>query len=492
MAKSATLEIHQINVGQGDCTLVLARDLKELKKVVATKDIGRADGDSIDHLPYCIAEGLPLAGTVQGALLIDAGNDGYGPDVREYLEKHGAIDPAKLWQPRLWLLATHYHDDHQDGLRSVMRNALDANALKIARAANAANERNNIDARVDTTEEKYRPGRFYHMAPDRARDRSIGMFTAILAELKNQAPAMTDTSDPEKTKVMEIPRGGGKPGERVEIVLGTGSNGFPIKVVVLAADQAYFPDTGWLQIDIPNKNPAKKARPLSENDRSVVLMVEYGSFRHFLAGDIGGSTCAIEADVEGALAPALPGMLPARTAVNGPKIAAPAHCCSTKLSHHGSRYSNTASIFASLTPRIAMVSSGFRQYFHGHPTADVVTRMATTSNWGSDTAQIPSTVTNIYATEIASMGKGKPFDPDPNELVSIVGDTVLRPVDESLTALNAQDRTGVAELEIQVYGSGEQSWVDPGNAKYALRATATGTSVWPYPIGPFTISCTGH
>jgi hypothetical protein len=66
-------------------------------------------------------------------------------------------------------------------------------------------------------------------------------------------------------------------------------------------------------------------------------------------------------------------------------------------------------------------------------------------------------------------------------------------VDESLTALNAQDRTGAAELEIQVYGSGEQSWVDQDNAKYALRATVQKNGAGnPYPIGPFTISCTGH
>lgn len=468
MPFSATLEIHQINVGQGDCTLILARDLDKLKNVVAGRDANVANGNSIDHLPYCLANNLTLHETVQNALLVDAGNDGYGPDVREYLVRVGAINPGVVYQGQLSMLATHYHDDHQDGLRSVMRDALNAQDIALRRGIPGA----------DTTKEVHRPATFYRIAPDPKRDRSMGMFPAILQELANQSSANTP-----RTTVIALPRGGGNLIGRGAILLGTGVDGLPIKVIVLACDQAHLDQANGLA-EIPNKNARKKGRPLSENDRSIVLMVEYGSFRHFLGGDIGGATCSIEADVEGALAAALPMMLPAMTAQNGPKISAPAHCCSVKLSHHGSRHSNTDAMLTALSPRIAVGSSGFRQYFHGHPNAEVVTRMSTRAN-----------LIQRFATEIASKGKGKPFDPDPNRTINILGDIIIRPVDESVSERHrAATVNAGSPLQIQVYGTGVQSWIDQNNLNYALRPaspTTPGVKAG-YSIGPYEILCNGH
>jgi beta-lactamase superfamily II metal-dependent hydrolase len=420
-----------------------------------------AAGASIDHLPFCLKHNLPLTGTVQKALLIDGGNDGYGPDVREYLQTLGVIDPTQLWQPQLIVLATHYHDDHQDGLRSLMRNPLSEEQLK---------------ARVDnspTTSEAVRPRQFCYLQPNPQRDRAMGMFPAILNELRSQGPP-----DP-RTELFEIPPGGCLRGDRLELSLGVGVDGIAIKVVVLAADQAYFRHPSGARVEIPNKRGGR-SRPLSENDRSIVLMVEYGSFRHFLAGDIGGETCTIEADVEGALAQALPSILAAQTAQNGPKTRSAGHCCSIKLSHHGSRHSNTNSILGALTPCIATISCGFRQYFHGHPNAEAVNRM-----WSLGSV-------NVFATEIASRGKGVDFNPDPGERIGILGDIVLRPIDESISRLHRCAGVGEGAVDIQVFGSGVQSWIDTENPNYALRATTAGNPSSFYEIGPFSISCAGH
>ncbi|KSB89110.1 hypothetical protein AS593_04235 [Caulobacter vibrioides] len=507
MTKSASLEIHQINVSQGDCTLVLNRDQAKLKAIVEdrAKNASNANdralatdvlnSDPLNYLPYCIHAKLSLKDTVKAALLVDAGNDGYGPDVRAYLLKVGAIVPG-LYQPQLSLLATHYHDDHQDGLRSLMRDPMDPNKLKLAKQAAAQ-----VGAgHVETTVEAVRPARFFRPAPhDKTvdpkafRDRSTGLFPAMLAELNNQPTSYTTGQIP-KTSVLPIPMGGTNGLQRSVIHLGVDAASQPIDVFVLASDQAYAVD-GRTKEDIPNKNP-KKGRPSSENDRSVVLMVQYGSFRHFLGGDIGGSTCTIEADVEGKLATVLPTMLP--LIPNYRATTAPSHCCSTKLSHHGSRHSNTDQLLRVLQPKVALASTGFRQYFHGHPTAENINRMKPGATWaGQNPTAMGTTLSHILATEIASVGKGKAFDPDTGLNVKVMGDIVLRPVDETVRPRLTTTGTWDSRVTLQIYGSGDFSWVDPSDSRYALRAgeptPTAGAPGFPiYPIAPFETVCDGH
>lgn len=483
---AGALEIHQVNVSQGDCTLVLSRDLVEVRKIL--RDEGHDDvagGSALDLVPFCTTNGISLDGTVLAAVLIDAGNIQYGADVRNYLHKLGAIRDG-LWQEQLSLVITHYHDDHQDGLRSLMRDALPESELREAQRLN----RQNAD-QVPTTREVVRPARLYRPEPYAPHDTSLGMFPAIEAEIGLQTPVIVE-EDARTTSVIPVPRGGRmEDGNRFVIPLETaprdrasdpgqmqiGDDPEPvddpdtIEISVLASDQALFLPGGLLQA-IPNKHPNRQTRPLSVNDRSMVLMVSYGWFRHFLGGDIGGPNCTIEADVETRLAEALPAIVPATIVP-----AAPAgHCCSAKLSHHGSRFSNENPVLAGLRPTLAVVSTGFRQYFHGHPTQEAVDR-----TFGGERP-----VTHLFATEIAQRAKGKDFNLELPAAVRIVGDIVVRPL---------APPDGAPRL-IQVYGTGEQSEVDDDGAippRYELRDKEPPNPLYPnYPIGPFLVACERH
>jgi hypothetical protein len=69
--------------------------------------------------------------------------------------------------------------------------------------------------------------------------------------------------------------------EPLVISLGTGIDNIPIKLRAVAAiAKVWDPETSTLR-DVPVKN-------VDPNDRSVVLMLEYGSFRAFLGADIAG------------------------------------------------------------------------------------------------------------------------------------------------------------------------------------------------------------
>ena len=105
MAVSACLEIHEINVGQGDSVLIINRDLVKLTAaIVSNKGAKAVPADPIDHVPYCLANSVPLAGTVTKALLVDGGDDEYGGDVINYLTDLGVLDGAKVWRPDLSVL----------------------------------------------------------------------------------------------------------------------------------------------------------------------------------------------------------------------------------------------------------------------------------------------------------------------------------------------------------------------------------------------------
>jgi len=70
-----------------------------------------------------------------------------------------------------------------------------------------------------------------------------------------------------------------------------------------------------------------------------------------------------------------------------------------------------------------------------------------------------------------------------------VGDMIVRPVDESVVAIQQAAAFGTA-LRVQVYATGDQTGVDGDQT--ALRDVDRGTPTAPYPIGPFMHTCTLH
>ena len=484
MPDSATLEIHELNVGQGDSILILNRDLAAVrKKIVAKKgEPAAAALAPIDYMPYAIANDVALAGTVRKALLVDGGDDEYGGDVLGYLEMHGVLAPGTVYTPNLSLLVSHYHDDHMAGLRSIFKERVDPTRK----------------GEKVTYRERYRPGDVYMTLGNKKADPSTQRFGLFGKDVTSATGTFTNP-----TRRHNLGPGGvDAQGATTRIELGTGVDGIAIGLYAIAAAQSVFSRTTGGPVAVVSKG--KKA---DQNDRSIVLVLEYGSFRYFVGGDIGGNgkngggnfgTNGMDtagkkffsghADVESKLGPALEAFFPGTTAwkAGQPKYPNAGYCTAVKANHHGSSSSVDVYSLATMRPCVAVISSGVKARFHRHPTQQVMDRMSNTPRWPlrgkTRTTTTPNTIVQVYLTEVAAQVKGKVFPVDLRG-GRIVGDIILRPVDESVAAVQASTAAGTP-LRVQVYGTGAQtgladptSVLRPTVARNAARAN--------YPIGPW-------
>lgn len=69
-----SLEIHHINVGQGDAGLVINRDLEKVKRNIIFYGKTPPD-DPFELVPYAVKKEIPLGQTVRKVVLIDGGHD---------------------------------------------------------------------------------------------------------------------------------------------------------------------------------------------------------------------------------------------------------------------------------------------------------------------------------------------------------------------------------------------------------------------------------
>jgi beta-lactamase superfamily II metal-dependent hydrolase len=487
MPSSASLEIHVLNVGQGDSVLVVNRDLSAVAAAItAAKGAPAVPVDPIDYVPYAIANGVTLLGSVKKALLIDGGDDEYGGDVVNYLTAHGVLNPGYFNQNDLSLLLSHYHDDHMAGLRSVFKELVPATKTVPAM---------HID--------RYWPGAVYQAKFNTKTKPPSRRFVWFQSDVQN---AVEKTKSP-TTRVYVSP--GGRTADNkanVTINLGTGVNGIAISVVLLAAAQAVW-DAGKKQV----VRIGSVGKTVDQNDRSIVAVLQYGSFRCLLGGDIagsgdpaGGNTGANDgsggkaffsahADVESTLEPALEAFFPA-TALAGyqagvPKFTTAGYCTVLKANHHGSASSVDVYLLATVQPLVFVASSGVKAKFHNHPTQAVLNRVTPgqSATWDvrghpAGTVTVNNTIAGRYITEIAQKVNNDAFGVNVYA-ARIMGDTVIRPVDETIAAVQAATAPGQT-LTVQVYGTGEQTGLtDPDTTLRPTETLAPAPAI--YRIGPF-------
>ena len=118
-----------------------------------------------------------------------------------------------------------------------------------------------------------------------------------------------------------------------------------------------------------------------ENDMCVALLVEYGDFDFFVAGDLSGVNSSYYNDIESSVAPEVGDIDVYR------------------VDHHGSSSNSNANLVSTLQPEVSIISVGANSY--GHPTQTVINRLV---SYG----------TYIYQT---NLGDGGTIPPGEGEVV---------------------------------------------------------------------------
>jgi competence protein ComEC len=106
----------------------------------------------------------------------------------------------------------------------------------------------------------------------------------------------------------------------------------------------------WGLLDVFVLHPPPELTDPSQNDASVVLLVEYGDQRFLFTGDIGET---VEAQILGRQTPVAASVL--------------------KVAHHGSDSSSGQAFLAAVAPQEAVISVGQNSY--GHPAQEVIERL---------------------------------------------------------------------------------------------------------------------
>jgi len=477
-AHTPELEVHHINVSQGDSTLIINRNLAEVeKKIDASTHKASKPAKVKDWLPFCIKNSISLAGTVRAAMLIDAGDGPYGQDVAAYMKEQGI---AKK-NPKLFTLVTHYHADHADGMRDVFFDNFDSTKKLNAQTLNFEP----VSAFDCGTLKKW----------DNSGTRTN--YKRMVAEVATRGRTVEKVFDINKTYHLE------KDADNVLIKL---------KIIATNGSVSTNATSAQTQVIDPKKSP-------EQNSRSVVMVLEYGEFRYFLGGDLGGDGghdggnfllnkeskakkfYNTYPNLEEPVTKVLPKFYPkdpnrAKT-LDG-------HVCVFFANHHGSSSSNDVFLIEQLKPTVVVCSSGVRMGFHAHPTQEFFQRTDPNGgyspkwqqpgNTSNNNPTIDNTVKGYYITEMAqngTYGSGKSkkvYNRNYSTDAKILGDIIVRPTSRVTVA----NPNGNNPITIQVYGTGFGT--DAAITTIPLRPFEPGNVSPPsyYRIGPFDHICDKH
>lgn len=468
MAKDASsLEIHFINVSQGDSILIINRDIVKLKDAIETARLP-VPTDSVDYLPLAIENSLALESTIRKAVLIDGGEDYYGGAVFDYVQQYGIKGDAT--RQNFATVVSHYHSDHTDGVRCVYRRR---------------------EGKQIVT--NYPPAAAYDMGDDPSLDPDTLTYCNYvddLNEFMSHNPRLT-------TRIKLAPND--------FIDLGQDSNNTPMRLRCLAANGVVFQAGGH------NINIIDTAKSIDQNDRSVVLALEYGDFRCLFGGDAGGNGRAdggnlgnnadqrstqywsSHGDLEKPLRKAVTDAYPADAQRANTRAG---HMCCFKSHHHGSASSNDVYFLGAMLPTLILCSSGTYVKFHGHPTQEALNRMDGTvsAQWPipNSTALLNNSIDGYYITEMAKDGPyswgGQKKQQYTRQFPrgKILGDIIVRPFGKVVP----ENATGANTIKIQVYGTGDQAAVNESKPIRDIDSSKMADA--PYRVGPWEHTCDKH
>lgn len=370
------IEIHQIDVGTGDAALINV---------------------------------MNNGGGIQYSILIDAGETDQEETVIEYLQAHAKQAGGKVYLD--YVLTSHYHSDHIGGLVGIQtatyasgtvgkkrkicgyyQSGVLGDAAKVSFFAvlDKGNSAPTASSRLYTEYKKL------------AGTRRIAVGTTTVGNpgaVNSITPSGVYPPPQPVAAAQELSLGG-------FINLGADANGVPVRLrLVLADANVYYPGgpqntynvadtlgTAWgINLRTKRKNP---------NNWGLGWVLEYGAFRWYSAGDVGGyngsyGTCVSCGsnyfDIETPMSKAFPLIYPQ-------PVCAAGHICAQKVSHHGSCCSSNEVFLDTLKSSSAILSSGPSAGF-GHPTQEVIDRLEAI-RWNRDSIHHDSTyayrITELY------------------------------------------------------------------------------------------------
>lgn len=373
VAIGQVVEIHQIDVGTGDATLINVKN---------------------------------NLGTIQHSILIDAGETNRDQEVIDYLHANAKKNGAYVQLD--YIITSHYHSDHYGGMvghketlyqtvgggnkrrrcGEIYTGVLADTTIKyfavLDKGTSSPSSQSNLYKKYNTLAGARRTP---------VGTTTVGNFGAV-----NSITPTATFPPPNPTAAQQLSLGG-------YIDLGADVNGTPIRLrLVVANAKVYAPGVNMNTYNVADTLGVSKsytgngARP-NPNNWGLGWVLEYGAFRYYTAGDIGGyngsygscTSCGSNYfDIETPLAAAL------QLIYTNPNNST-GHICSQKLSHHGSCCSTNPTFWGTLRPSSGIISAGHVASF-GHPTQEVITRIET-QNWAADSLR-GTTLDNYLMTEL--------------------------------------------------------------------------------------------
>ncbi|MBS0028270.1 hypothetical protein ACTJJ0_05590 [Chitinophaga sp. 22321] len=350
-AQNKILEIHHINIENGDATMIVVHDT--------------------------------VANTFPVKILIDGGNSGTDRFLQNYFTNYfGAANMPVTFK---YLILTHFHHDHYTGFNKLGNGT-------IFRADTV------IDPGGYTLGTTFGPINPPENTPNRGAKGSTqaSIYKNALKDAFNnnylRSRSMVVTSFPRDIgKVLTIDT----------------LNGVPATLKCVASS-GYTYGSGGLPVDNGN---SKLSNP---NNFTLGFILEYGQFRYFTAGDMGGydaGSCSRYIDQEATMDGGFDTLFHTKSYRfdrNAYQSSFIAHVCAFKTSHHGSGCSSSPDLMR-FTACAMFLSAGYMSRW-GLPEPDFQKRIDTLFDPLSDwpTAQRPLGVNNrgIYITNLYNFPSG--------------------------------------------------------------------------------------
>lgn len=443
--------------------------------------------NALDYLPYAIEKKINLLGTVKSAVLIDGGVDEMGVKVVGYLKTYGVlpnegIDSSGTKVDNLSIIVSHMHDDHYKGLKYLFWKPKPI-TVGLTKKINKTSL-DKIGNKYDDLLPRYVPKFVYlpevaektDISNDKKGSKSKGKkgskskggegplaqnFREGLKVLATKGfLKLLKTQDSLIGPVKIDSRGiqdvnGFKDTKAIVLDDSTSTASFPVKMFCVAADNIVCGKDS-------NTVITNKLKDL--NAYSSAFILEYGSFRYYLGGDLAGhvdskKVSSSHPDSETHLAGTLKEYFPQSTtfSANAHKFIYDGYCTGFKASHHASSSSNTELMLCAMRPLFVAVSSGFYMKYYAHPSIDNIKIFdkSKTANWNDKTmTAVANTIDKYFVTEIADRNRDKPTGLEVYNNGRIIGSIIVRPTDESVKNIYVASTAG-QELCVQVYGTGE-------------------------------------